>query len=237
MKHKKTIGILGGMGPEATAYLFSSIIRQTKASTDQDHIHVLIDNNPQIPDRSAYILGEGPDPIPAMVKSAKRLQKAGADFIIIPCNTAHYFLNEISTALTIPILDMIETTADYIRHTHPQVGRTGLLATLGTYKTNLYEKVFSSRGIEILVPDQQNQQVVMEAIYGKEGIKAGYRESPAGILVRQSERLVNQGADAILCGCTEISLVLRQDLIPIRIFNSLDILAYAAVREAGYETR
>jgi len=237
MKEKKTIGILGGMGPDATAYLFSSIIRQTQAQTDQDHVHILIDNNPRIPDRSAFILGRGPDPLPAMIQTARQLEDAGAHLIIIPCNTAHYFLKSLVRSLNIPVLDMIAITAGFIHESYPLVKKSGLLATLGTYHTHLYEQVFASFSMEVLVPDEHNREAVMAAIYGEQGIKAGYREGPAAILVDQSEKLVEQGAETIICGCTEISLVLKQDMIPIRLVNPLDILAREAIVQAGYEAR
>ncbi|GAH53208.1 unnamed protein product, partial [marine sediment metagenome] len=108
---EKIIGILGGMGPEATVDLFHKIIKFTPAKKDQDHFRIIIDNNPKIPDRTAAILGKGEDPLPALQETARNLEKAGVDFIIIPCNTAHYFLPQIQKSVNIPVLNMIEETA------------------------------------------------------------------------------------------------------------------------------
>ena len=133
----RTIGILGGMGSEATSILFQDIVNQTDATKDSEHIPVIINNDPSIPDRSAYILGKGPDPVPYLQDGVKKLQAWGADCMIMPCNTAHYFIDEITSVIQIPVLNMIEETAVFAKKQYPGVSRFGLLATLGTYKTEI----------------------------------------------------------------------------------------------------
>jgi len=139
---EKIIGILGGMGPEATVDLFYKIIKLTPAEKDQEHLRIIIDNNPKIPDRTAAILGKGEDPLPALQETAQSLEKAGADFIIIPCNTAYYFLSSIQESVKIPILNMIEETAKETRKKIPPIKKVGLLASVGVYETKIYHQQF-----------------------------------------------------------------------------------------------
>ena len=108
---EKVIGILGGLGPEATVFIFQKILQHTPASKDQEHLRILIDNNPKIPERLPAILGSGPDPVPMMVSSGQALTRAGAEFIIIPCVSAHYFLPELRRKITLPILSMLDEAA------------------------------------------------------------------------------------------------------------------------------
>ena len=193
MVEKNTIGILGGMGPEATAGLFSRIIGNTKAEKDQDHVPVLIYNNPGIPDRSAYILGKGPDPVPALTEGSLFLERSGVCCILWPCNTAHYFHDEVAGRLSVPLLHMIRETAACAHKGHAGGTVFGLLATLGTYKTGTYEKIFAEEGATLLLPEEENRQVTMDAIYGERGIKAGYREEPLRQLQGPLDELKKKG--------------------------------------------
>ena len=149
---RKVIGILGGMGPEATADLFLKIIKSTPAKKDQEHLRILIDNNPQIPDRTAAILHGGEDPTPALVETGKNLERAGADFLIIPCNTAHYFHGNIQDAVTIPVLHMMSATAGEMKARG--IKRAGLLASDGTVQSGLYHKALAQSGIEVVIPQE-----------------------------------------------------------------------------------
>ena len=129
---EKTIGILGGMGPEATLDLFSKIIANTPAAKDQDHLRVVIDSNPKVPDRTAAILRGGESPVPAMKAGIQALKQAGADFVVIPCVSAHFFLDELQREATLPILSMLDVTAEHIRKDHLHIRTVGMLATTGT---------------------------------------------------------------------------------------------------------
>ncbi len=237
MDQKLKIGIMGGMGPQATLYLFSQIVQHTLAERDQDHIRILVDNNPSIPDRSAFILGKGPDPVPAMREAALGLERMGADFLLIPCNTAHYFLDRFSRDIHIPILHMIESAARFLASRDLRPARVGLLSTLGTYRTGIYPLVFQQAGIEVLVPEATQQETIMETIYGKRGIKAGYVEENLETLVVEGQRLADAGAELILSGCTEISLVLQGRKLPFSNLCPMQVLAREAVIRAGYSLK
>lgn len=231
---KKQIGILGGMGPEATSELFSLIIKNTEAQNDQDHIPVVIVNNPKIPDRSMYILGKGPSPVKMLVEEALKLEQMGADIILIPCNTAHFFLKQLEEKVHVPIIDMIKETARYVLYKYPEIKKHGLLSTAGIYKTAIYKKAFKDISLEIINPDTLYQQQNMTAIYGKNGIKAGFKTVPRKILLQSVANLEKKGAGAIISGCTEISLVIKQSHINIPLINPLKILAMKSIQLAGY---
>lgn len=231
---KKKIGILGGMGPESTHDLFGYIIRYTNVAKDQDHIPVLIVNDPEIPDRSEFILGKGPSPVDMLIKNAENLEEMGADFLLIPCNTAHYFINQVEEQITIPIIDMIKLSAKHMLKNYPGIKKIGLLSTTGTYKTGIYSNAFNNAGLNIINPDEKRQERIMDAVYGKEGIKAGFRNAPLKILLQSAENLEKKGVDAIITGCTEISLVLKQSHFKIPLIDPLEILAKEAVHLAGY---
>ena len=140
---EKTIGILGGMGPEATIDLFTKLVKSTKVKKDQDHLRILIDNNPKIPDRTLAIQKKGPSPIPRLIQSAKLLERAGADFIIIPCVTVHHFYDRLQERVDIPILHIVEETWKFIRTQLKGIHCIGVLATTGTIQTGLFQRFFS----------------------------------------------------------------------------------------------
>lgn len=227
---EKVIGILGGMGPEATADLFNRIIRETPAKKDQDHLRVIIDNNPKIPDRTTAILGEGVSPLPEMVKTAKNLEKAGADFIIMPCITAHYYYKELSKSVKIPVLNMIELTAQNINKIFPKAKNAGLLGTTGTVKSKLFDKSLGKFGVEMIYPLEAFQRKVMEAIY--DYIKAGKILEGKKIVVDVANHLIELGAEVIICGCTETSLVLKDGDVTKPVVDPVQILAQTAVKVA-----
>ena len=168
---EKIIGILGGMGPEATADLYLRIIKATPAKRDQDHPRVIIYSNSKVPDRTAAILGTGLSPMPELIRAGKRLEEAGVDFIIIPCNTAHYFVDQLQKELRVPILHMIRLSAEAAHKAYPNVKKAGLLATDGTVKSGLYRIAYGEVDIEILEPAPEGQADVMKAIY--QCVKAG----------------------------------------------------------------
>lgn len=166
---KKIIGILGGMGPAATADLFTKIINSTEASCDQEHLHVIIDSNTNIPDRTEALIHGGADPTEQMTQSARRLVEAGAELIVMPCNTAHGFYDAVCASVTVPVLHMIRLTAEELkRH---EITRAGLLATDGTVQSGIYESCFAGSGIELITPSPEAQAAVMDLTYN--GVKAG----------------------------------------------------------------
>ncbi len=229
MTHK-TIGVLGGMGPWATLDFFEKILRLTPAKTDQEHLRVIIDNNPKIPDRSPAIVGTGEDPTPALVASARTLQQAGADVIVIPCNTAHYFYERVQNAVSIPVLHIMEEVASTAREEVPSARVLGILATAAAVSSGLYARACARRGIEVVNPDPAGQQVVNRAIYAVKGGQMG-PEITVG-LRKIADALVGRGAQALVLGCTELPFVLKPQDVGVPLLDSNQILARAAVRFA-----
>jgi aspartate racemase len=232
---RKTIGILGGMGPEATAHFFSLIIKHTAAAKDQDHVPVLIYNLPQIPERTPAILGKGPSPVPLLRKGVRTLARAGADFIAVPCISAHAFLPEIRRASPVPILSLLDEALASAKKRNPGLKRAGLLASTGTVRLGLFTKTFAKAGIEIMAPTDKEQAIVMEAVFGKRGVKAGFTEGrPKKLVLDVARRLIKRGAEAIIAGCTEIPLVLKDEDIPVPLIEPMQIAAQASIVKAGY---
>jgi len=223
-----TVGILGGMGPEATLELFRQIIALTPARKDQEHLHIVIDSNPLIPDRTAAILEEGKSPLPMMIKGARVLEQAGADFLVIPCNTAHHWLSHLRKAVSIPIIDMISETATTIASCNPPIKTIGLLATMGTVKCGLYQQALGDHDVSLLVSADQEQVRIMDAITH---IKAG-DHSVKDTVMAVAQHLIDQGASGIIPGCTELSLVVEEAGLSCPLFDPLSILARRAVEWA-----
>jgi len=227
---EKIIGILGGMGPEATIDLFQKIVKLTPAKQDQDHIRIIIDNNPKIPDRTKSIIGTETNPLPELVKTANNLERAGVDFIIIPCNTAHFFYQDIQKEVNIPILNMIKETADYINQTLPEINRVCLFATKGTYKAGLYQTFLEEIKVETLMPTKNEQEQIMSMIYN---IKSGYSLEKLKIQIKElAISYINKGAEGIITGCTELPLILEEGDIPIPVIDPTKILALKAIKLA-----
>ncbi|HWT78682.1 MAG TPA: amino acid racemase [Candidatus Acidoferrum sp.] len=232
----KMIGVLGGMGPAATADFYQKIIRATPAKSDQEHLQVLIFSNPQVPDRTAAIRGTGPDPLPILVAGAQLLIKGGADFITIPCVTAHHFYHSLQQAVSIPVLHLVGETVTAVVNEHPGLRVLGLLATTGTLESRLFESYFEPRGFTILTPDSAVQSsLIMEAIYA---IKHGDPlDRPCRLIREAAEHLRGRGAQAIIAGCTEVPLVLQESDLPVPVIDPTWTLAQAAVRRALEDDR
>ena len=196
---------------------------------DQDHFRVIIDSNAKVPDRTPAILGTGPSPLPMMLETGLNLQRAGADFIIMPCNTAHYFHDRLQAGLKIPVLHMIRLSAEDTKRRHPEVTKAGLLASDGTLASRLYES-YGEQGIEIVAPSEESQRDVMKAIYRH--IKRGDLETGGKLLHRMAHELMDAGAEAVICGCTEVSLVLHDGDLTVPVVDPLQILAEKAVELA-----
>lgn len=226
----KTLGIIGGMGPFATQCLFKKIIMYTDAKSDQEHVHIIIDNNTTIPDRTSYILGKGENPEIYLVKSAIKLEMANADFIIMPCNTAHFFYSSIIKYITIPFLNMITETAVYITNTFKGLKRIGLLATQGVYKTGIYDKALGHYGIEVLNPNSKNQVAITDLIYN---IKEGNINVSLNGFDTAVDEISARGAEVIILGCTELSIAYEMFQMKGNFVDPLTILAKAAIIFAG----
>jgi aspartate racemase len=235
---KKTIGILGGMGPEATAYFYEQIVKQTKADTDQEHIKTLIYSNPKIPPRTDAILKIGPNPTPLLVEGFQRLKDTGADFVVMPCVTAHYFYPEVKDQVDIPFVNLLDEAVRWAKDEVPKLKKAGLVASTGTLESRLFHDVFGKAGIEVIHPEKEEQEQVMEAIFGPKGIKAGFTSGfPNETLVSIAKVLVARGADAIIAGCTEVPLVLKERDLPVLLIEPLRIAARVCIIKAGYELK
>jgi len=237
-KKPKTIGVLGGMGPEATAAFLDLIVKNTRARRDQEHVPVVVCSLPQVPDRTEAILHGGPSPVPLLRRGLETLHRAGAGFAVMPCLSAHYFHPALAARSPLPLLDLPQETAAEVRKLGPRVRKVGLIATGGTVVSRIFHDVFEPAGIEVLVPDARVQRLVMEAIYGPAGIKAGAPPArPRRILRSVADGLVRRGAQAVVAGCTEVPLVLRPRDVAVPLIDPMRIGARACVRRAGGRLR
>jgi aspartate racemase len=224
---RQMIGILGGMGPEATLDLYRHIINLTPATRDQDHFRVLIYSNPKIPDRTLAIAGGGESPLDALLESARLLESAGASIIAMPCNAAHHYLGELRAAVNIPVLDMIAETCGALRRRYPEAGTAGLLASNGTVQSKIYHRALEAQGMAILLPDEAEQAFIQSAI---DEVKSGrHAEKNREKLLKTGTRMIQAGAKAIILGCTELPLIFDSNAFPHPSLNSTLILAEAAI--------
>lgn len=215
-----TIGILGGMGPRATTAFMNTLLEVTPAETDQDHLGTIVVNDPSIPDRTAAILGEGANPVEQLQQNAKILEDAGADVIVCPCNSFHYFYDEVRTAVSVDFLNMIEETAAVVRSR--DVNTVGILGTEGTIAGRMYHRALSGEDIDLVVPADLDR--VMDSIYA---IKRGERGEPASELRDIFEEMRGEGAEVVIAACTEIPIVIEG--LP-GMVDPMDILATACLR-------
>jgi aspartate racemase len=220
-----TLGVLGGMGPEATSYFFQYLIKATPAKKDAEHIKTIIYSNPQIPDRTQAILGKGTSPVEEMTKTAQALEKLGVNGIFIPCVTAHYFLEEVQHNIGVPILSLPKIVDQYLHAKHKDKERVGALCTTGTRNSGIFDRALSS--FQLIYPDEYYQDnYVMEAVYGTKGIKAGYISGePSERLTKAAYHLKENGAEVIVMGCTEIPLAFEEDSIDIPVINIMKVAA------------
>lgn len=224
------IGILGGMGPLATADLFYKIISNTAAQCDSDHIRILLESNTEIPDRTNHILGLGPDPLPMLIDSALRLEVLGAQLIVMPCNTAHYYYKRIIQFLHIPMLNMIEETAKAIRAYKPEVRQVGLLATLGTYVSKIYEDQFQRYGLSVMIPDKEDQKILNSMIYAVKGDSDKLDGESFRAVLKSMKR---SGAELFVLGCTELPIAWNLLSIDEESVDPTEILAKSTIRTVG----
>jgi aspartate racemase len=205
------VGVVGGVGPAATIDFMQKIVRNTPAARDQDHIKLLVEQNPQIPDRTENLIGDGPDPTVSLYATCKKLEAGDADIIAIPCNTAHAYVERIQPYLKVPIVNMLTVTVAYLRESFPALREVGLLATSGTIASGVYQKALEAHGLAQIVPGPALQARVMNAIYGALGVKAGYTAGECVDEITQVvDDLIDRGVEVIILGCTELPLLLQQ---------------------------
>lgn len=203
---EKTVGIIGGMGPEATVDILKRIIRLTPAKDDFDHIHCLIDNDPKVPSRiKALIEGDGENPGPYLADMAKKLESWGADFLIMPCNTAHYYYEYIAEAVSIPVVHLIDLIVEKVVDDFSDQTKVGVAASTAVLLTDLYKSKFQQHGIQVMYPEKSDQNRLLEII---KAVKAGN----TGLDVREAFQSVclnlsNQAVNIIVIACTELSVI------------------------------
>ena len=226
-KAELVVGVIGGLGPEATLDFFAKVLHHSNATKDQDHIHLIIENNPKTPNRNDAIAGRGPSPAPALADMARALERAGADFVVMACNTAHAYERDIRTALTKPFVSLIDEVVAEVRKLHPAAKRVGVLATQGSRDARIFAPAFAQHGIEVLQLDEVSQARFMALLYQ---IKAGDRSKDVRDGIQQlGEELIAMGADILIAGCTEVPLVLRQGDNTKILIDSTDVLAKRSV--------
>ncbi|MFI3213046.1 MAG: amino acid racemase [Eubacteriales bacterium] len=225
----KRLGVIGGLGPMATALYMKMIIEMTEAENDQEHIEMIIYNCPQIPDRTGYILGESQlNPVSKMLEIGQKLVKDGAELITFPCVTANYFYKELSEGIDVPMINMIEKVCDYLIEQNIQ--NVGLMATSGTITSGLFQDLFSKAGLKLIVPNEENQRNIMHVIY--ENVKAN---KPAEIqrFDKVARELRSNGAEIIILGCTELSVVKENCDIGTGYLDIMRLLARCTVQYCG----
>ncbi len=225
---ERTIGVLGGMGPAATLDFLAKLQRATPALTDQDHVHVLVDLNPKVPDRNAALAGTGASPARVLADMAAGLERAGAHGLVMVCNSAHAFAPEVRAALRhAPLLGLIEETVAAVRRGYPKVRRVGLLAAAACLDARLYQDAFAAEGVDVIAPEGELRARFMALLYR---LKAGELGADSRAEMRGiTERLIAQGAELIVSGCTEVPLVLRPTDIDSPLVDSTDVLVAAAL--------
>ncbi|WP_286924793.1 MULTISPECIES: aspartate/glutamate racemase family protein [Lysinibacillus] len=228
---KQTLGIIGGVGPLATMFIGEMIVRRTKATKDQEHLHTIIDNDTNIPDRTAFILDQTKEnPVPVIIDDARKLATIGANIIAIPCNTAHTFYDEIAEGSPVPVLHMIRETAK--RAYNLGAKRVGILATTGTLTSRMYQSALEEYGLTPVVPDEQIKEKVMSIIY--DFVKAG-KDVSLEEWQPIEEAMLALNCDRIVLGCTELSIVNRDLKLNDKYIDSLIVLAECAILSCGYE--
>ena len=227
---EQTVGVIGGMGPEATVELMSRIIAKTPANDDVDHIHMIVDNDPKIPSRiKALLEGTGEDPGSYIANMARKLQTAGADFLVMPCNTAHLYRDVIAEAVSIPFWDMVGMSIQRLLNDLELPLKLGVLASTASINVGLFEKTFKDTGIDLLYPTNADQDTIFNVI---RSVKSGtLSDQQISDFTSTVQRLVNEGAQALFVACTELSVIADRVSYPVFAYDTLEILANAIIAD------
>jgi aspartate racemase len=229
---RRILGILGGLGPLASAYFYELLIEHTQATCDQDYIDIIMSGRATTPDRTDYILGKSnKSPVPYMVEDAKLLEQYGADAIVIPCNTAHHFIHEVRDSVSVPVPSIIEETSSFVERSKAK--NVAILATEGTILSRAYQDVFDRTGVRYTIPNPEVQKSLTSIIY--DDVKHGTVPSSSKLL-EVVELLFEQGCDAAILGCTELSILKRGLKDDDRFIDSLEVLAHVGITLFGRQT-
>ena len=228
---RKLLGIIGGLGPMSSAYFYELVTEHTEATCDQDHIDIILSSHATTPDRTDYILGRSDkSPLPAMVEDARSLETYGASAIVIPCNTAHYFIDEVRRSVSVPMPSIITETVLHIKKCGFKCA--AILATEGTVNSSSYQREFDEHGLSYMLPDERGQALLMDLIYGK--VKRGIIPSPEEHY-EVTDPMFAAGCDCAILGCTELSLI-GKNIDDERFVDSLMVLANCSIKLMGRRT-
>lgn len=230
-KREKVVGIIGGMGPEATVDLMNRVIKATSARDDIDHIRMLVDNNPKVPSRiKALIEKTGESPLECLQDMARRLENWGVDFLAIPCNTAHHYHHDVQQAVRIPLFNMIDLSVRFLISQIPNLKTVGLLASTAVFDLELYKHRFADAGVNLMAMHPEDQDKVMSVI--RKIKTSNYGPEVVQMIQEVVAKLEQQGAQALLIACTELSIIGEQVTSKVSMFDASQILAESIVKEA-----
>lgn len=221
------LGVIGGLGPLATAYFYELLTKMSDVKSDQEHLEIIIYSAPSIPDRTGYILdSSNENPIDKMLEIAKILEAQGVDYIAIPCVTAHYFHETLSSLVNVPIIHLVEELSEYL--SYKKIDTVGIMATDGTISTGLLQKALEKKNISAIIPNHQKD--VMHIIYNN--VKAS-KEIEKDRFDRVSKELFDEGSQKIILGCTELSIVKKEMHLDSRYLDAMELLAYVALKKCN----
>jgi len=228
-RQRKKLGVIGGMGPAATALFYELLTSLAGVKTDQEHPEAFILSRPSIPNRTDYILGKSPeDPVPPIIETGRMLVSLGVDYIAIPCVTSHFFYDRLTQGISAPIINMVRETAN--RLALQGVNRAGVLATDGTVRSGLFSSELDAAGIQAVYPSTRKQSLIMEIIYDR--IKAG-AQFDFGEFMSAARELRDNGAQCLILACTELSLIKRNFGLADGYIDALEVLALRSLELCG----
>jgi aspartate racemase len=233
---RRVVGVIGGMGPLATAHFLRRLTEVTAVETDSDHLHVIVDSDPSVPDRTNFLLGRGPDPTPALLRTALRLEQVGAELLVMPCNTAAAFASKLRGRISTPLVDWVDVALEgAVRHWESAAHNRmtfGLLATDGTIASQVYQERAATRGASLVLPASSAQKQLMEVIYA---VKGGQDLDPLRTVALDIANAMCARSSLVVLGCTEVSVLLSDTAIRRQIptIDALDEVAIHVVQMAG----
>ena len=231
----KKLGVIGGMGPEASSYYYENVIAHTKASKDQEHIDMVILSHATMPDRTeAIITGDDKHLIRLLQEDARTLERLGVSNIAITCNTSHYFYEQIQKAVQIPVIHMIRESVAYAVNAFDNVKRIGIMATDGTINSRIYHKECKKLGVTPVKPSPERQKDVMSLIY--DDIKSG-KPGDRAKFDRVISEFMRKGCDAVILACTELSVFKGKHESPSICLDAMDVLVRESILRSGAEYR
>ena len=221
------LGVIGGLGPLATAYYYELLTKMCDVNCDQNHLEIFIHSCPKIPDRTGYILNHHKkNPVNDLISVGKNLEKQSVDYIAIPCITAHYFHEDLTKALCVPIIHLIEEVCAYLKRNH--IKKVGIMATDGTIRSELFQQELKNHGIHYVIPNEIYQQDVMHLIYQNVKLNHGIEMDR---FQRVADDLFDNGAEIIILGCTELSIINKEKHLDRRYLDALELLSAVALKK------